>query len=185
LAGGVARLRSSRESLQSLLTLFGAAIRLTAAQPGIPIKTDGATRGLEQQLIQVLLGCLSTAAVQADEVAQQRHDTMGRLEDFLCGRHGEVLKVPGICKALEIPHRTLQACCLRQVGVSANRYFRLRAMRRVYDELVLAHPKATSISQVARRHGFTRSGWFAAAYRQQFGEYPSATLLREPGQPDT
>ena len=179
-AGGVARLRPSRESLQSLMTLFGAAIRLTEAKPSIPIKTDGATRGLEQQLIQVILGCLSTAAVQANEMARQCHDTMVRLEDFLRSRQGELLKVPEICSALGIPDKTLQACCLRHMGISVNRYLRLHAMRRVYNELVLAHPKATSISQVAKRHGFTSSGRFAAAYQQQFGEYPSATLLREP-----
>jgi transcriptional regulator GlxA family with amidase domain len=46
----------------------------------------------------------------------------------------------------------------------------------------LSHPgSATSITAVAALYGFTHFGRFAAVYRRQFGELPSATFARTRG----
>ena len=53
----------------------------------------------------------------------------------------------------------------------------LRDMRmdRVREQLIAA-PPGTRVSDVARKWGFRHLGRFAAAYRERFGEAPSATL---------
>jgi AraC-like DNA-binding protein len=179
LASGISRLRPNRDSLRSLTTLFGAVIRLTETRPSTPVKTDEAIRGLEQEVIDILLRCVSTATVQADVASHWDRATMARLDQWLQDYHGRVPLVQDICTALGISERTLRACCRQQVGVGPSRYFQLRLMRRVYGALWDAKPESASVQQVAKRHGFNAFGRFASTYRRQFGELPSTTLHRD------
>ena len=178
LPSGVCRLRPGRGSFQSLVGLFNATMRLTEAQPSRPIETEDSARGLEQEVIRILVDCLSTAPVQSHEKTYQYSAIMARLDQLLQTYPHDISPIPGICAALGISAKTLQACCQQHVGVGPNRYFHLRGMRRVHQALVGAHPGRDSVSAIAMCHGFNRTGRFAAAYRRQFGELPSATLRR-------
>ena len=179
LAPGVRRLQPSRQSLRSLQALFRGALRLTEAQPSTPVRSDGAIKGLEQEAIRALLGCVSTATVQANPAAHLHRVTMARLDELLQKGSSRIPCVSDVCVALGISSRSLQACCRQQVGVSPSCYCRLRAMRRVYNVLMCSDPGTASVAQIAKCHGFTGTGRFAAAYRRQFGELPSATLRRD------
>ena len=77
---GVCRLRPSRGSLQSLVALFNATMRLTEARPSRPIETEGAARGLEQQAIGMLVDCLSMGTVQAPVEAYRHSAIMACLD---------------------------------------------------------------------------------------------------------
>jgi hypothetical protein len=77
---GVCLLRPKRTNLQSLTALFEAAMRLTEALPMAPIRTDAASRGLEQGITHALVRVLSAAAMQPDGAADWRRATMTRLE---------------------------------------------------------------------------------------------------------
>jgi AraC-like DNA-binding protein len=181
LPSGVCRLRPSRGSLQSLMALFNATMRLTEAHPSRPIDTEGAARGLEQEAIGVLIDCLSTATVQASEKTDQQSDIMSRLDELLQTYPHEIPRVPDVCAALGISAKALRACCQLHVGVGPGRYLHLRGMRRVYHALIGSHPGRDSVAGIAKCYGFNGTGGFAAAYRRQFGEFPSATLRRGPG----
>jgi AraC-like DNA-binding protein len=179
LSSGVCRLRPSRDGLRSLVALFNATMRLTEARPSRPVETEGATRGLEQEAIGVLVACLSSGAVQAHEAAHQCSAIMASLDQRLLTCPNEIPRVRDICKALGVSAEALQACCQRQVGVSLSRYLHLHGMRRVYNALSDAKPESASIRQIAKCHGFNALGRFASAYRRQFGELPSTTLRRD------
>ena len=181
LPAGVCRLRPTRGSLQSLVALFNATMRLTEAQPSRPIETEGAARGLEQEAIRILVACLSMGTVQAHEVAYRSSAIMARLDQVLQNHPHEIPRIPDICAVLGISARTLQASCQQHVGVGPSRYFHLRAMRRAHHALIDAPPGSASVSRIAKCHGFNEPGRFAAAYRKQFGELPSATLRRGAG----
>ena len=178
LAPGVRCLQPSRQSLRSLNALFRAALRLTEAQPRTPVRSDEAMKGLEQEAIRALLECVSTATEQANPAAHTHRATMVGLDELL-QKNGRIPHLSDICVALGITSRTLQACCRQQVGVSPTRYLRMLAMRRVCNTLMRSHPGTASVSQIAKCYGFTGTGRFAAAYRRQFGEFPSATLRRD------
>jgi AraC-like DNA-binding protein len=60
--------------------------------------------------------------------------------------------------------------------MSPSRYIRLRRMQRVHRVLRHRSPETATISEVARDHGFSELGRFAAEYRKQYGELPSETL---------
>ena len=144
LAPGVRRLQPSRQSLRSLQALFRAAFRLTEVQPSTPVRSDGAIKGLEQEAIRALLGCVSTATVQANPAAHPHRATMTRLDELLQKGGSRIPSVSDVCVALGISSRSLQACCRQQVEVSPSCYFRLRAMRQVYNVLICSAPGTAS-----------------------------------------
>jgi AraC-like DNA-binding protein len=181
LPSGVCRLRPGRGGFRSLVAVFNATMRLTEAQPSRPIETEDTARGLEQEVIRVLVDCLSTATVQVYEKTYQYPAIMARLDQLLQTHPHDISPIPGICAALGISAKTLRTCCQQYVGVGPSRYFHLRGMGRVHQALVGAPPGSDSVSAIAKCHGFNGTGRFAAAYRRQFGELPFATLRRGPG----
>jgi AraC-like DNA-binding protein len=54
------------------------------------------------------------------------------------------------------------------------------AMQNLKKSAVGSDP-TTTVADLAQRHGFTQLGRFAAVYRREFGEMPSATLARMRG----
>jgi len=178
---GVCRPRPNGDSLLSLVALFNAAVRLTEARPGRPIETEGAARGLEQEMIRVLVACLSKPAVQARGKTYRQPTIMSRLDQLLQTFPHEIPRVLDICAALGISAKALRACSKLHVGVGLGRYLSLHGMRRVHHALAGAHPGRDTVAGIAKCHGFKGNGRFAAAYRRQFGELPSATLRLGPG----
>ncbi|MGG5817507.1 helix-turn-helix domain-containing protein [Falsiroseomonas sp. HW251] len=82
-----------------------------------------------------------------------------------------------LARAAGVPGRTLQRHFLGFLGVAPLVY--LRQLRLAAAREALARPAAgATVTDVALAHGFDHHGRFAAAYRQRFGEPPSATLAR-------
>jgi AraC-like DNA-binding protein len=72
--------------------------------------------------------------------------------------------------------RLLQESFKQHVGVAPMAYLRRLRLDGVHAELVRSDPWQASVSEVAFRWGFTHLGRFAIAYRERYGESPSATL---------
>ncbi|WP_394073167.1 helix-turn-helix domain-containing protein [Xanthobacter autotrophicus] len=79
-----------------------------------------------------------------------------------------------------MPERTLHRAFHEHFGIGPNRCLWRRRMHLARRALQLARPTSASVTSIAMDHGFWELGWFAAAYRQLFGETPSATLRRPP-----
>jgi AraC-like DNA-binding protein len=62
--------------------------------------------------------------------------------------------------------------------MSPSQYLRMRRLNRVRRAFLDADPATAKVSDIARGHGFTELGRFAAMYRDAFGETPSTTLRR-------
>jgi transcriptional regulator GlxA family with amidase domain len=93
-------------------------------------------------------------------------------------RPGNASRVADVCAAIGVAERTLRLHCLKHLGMSPHRYLWLRRMNRARDVLATADPMATSVTEVAGNCGFTELGRFSVAYRNLFGESPSATLRK-------
>ena len=140
-----------------------------------------AAHGLEQQLLDVLIQCLSAGAEEETATGRRHRDILARLEDLLIAQ--PMLPTAEICAALDVPERTLRQCCKVHLGMGPSSYRRRHAMQRVYRALRSGAANAASISEVARRHGFHNGfGRLAANYRVLYGELPSATLRRGTGE---
>jgi AraC-like DNA-binding protein len=177
-----ARWRPPAAAERNLRQLHRAAVRLARARS--ETLTDGeAAHGLEQQLIDGLLECLSTAPTEEETTAARRHrDTVARFEDLL--RAEPLLDLTQIYTELGVPQRLLRVCCHDHLGMGPARYLRLCRMQQAYHVLRKDNPGTATISEIARRHGFRDPGRFAANYRALYGELPSATLRRSPVKPN-
>jgi AraC-like DNA-binding protein len=169
-------LRPPSVAAAHLLHLHAQACRLVETKPEI-IAHRQVARALEQDLIHALIDCLTAGDERGHAPTRQRHaEIMIRFEDVLASHPDRQLPMPELCAAVGAPERTLRACCAEFLGMSPGSYARLRRLNFVRTALLRADPATESIAEIARRHGFSELGRFAAVYRAAFGETPSTTL---------
>jgi hypothetical protein len=109
--------------------LHSAAIGLVERRSNAFIGGEAA-HGLEQQLIEVLVECLSKgSAIEAtcDTIGHQ--DIAVRFEALVHTRPERALRKAEICKTLEISARTLCIACEEQLGMGPAEYVRRRRMQ--------------------------------------------------------
>jgi len=170
-------LAPSPAAMARLQRLHAAAGRLAEDAPEIIDNADAA-RGLEQQLIEAVLGCLAQSQTREDRVARQQHELiMRRFRRVVEEHQDQPLYIPEVCRAIRVPERTLLACCHEHLGMGPKRYLQLRRLYLARQALRQAAPHTTTVTQIATRFGFWQFGRFAGAYRLEFGESPSTTLL--------
>jgi AraC-like DNA-binding protein len=157
-----------------LRSLHAAAIRMAQRRPQALVDRQTA-QGLEQELIHVLVECLSAGS--AGESSGSR-DVMIRFERWLTSDVNGKKHAAKICAMLGISERLLRSLCNEQLGMSLMSYVKLRRMWRVRNALRLGGGDGRSVKGVARQFGFNSRGRFAVSYNALFGESPSTTLRR-------
>jgi AraC-like DNA-binding protein len=167
-------------ALARLQRLHAAAGQLAEEAPEIIANPDAA-RGLEQALIEAMIGCLGKGEVGEDSVAQRQHELiMRRFRRVVEENADQSLFLPEICKAIGVSDRTLRLCCQEHLGTGPKRYLMLRRMQLARRALRETAPSVATVTEIATRYGFWHFGRFAGAYRSLFGEMPSAALHRPP-----
>jgi AraC-like DNA-binding protein len=169
-----ARWRPPPAPMRQLRELHRSAIRMAEAVADVQ-----AAHGLEQQILDALIECLSEGAQEETAAGRRRRDILARFEDLLVAEPS--LPVADVCAALGVSDRLLRECCKSQLGMGPSRYRRLRAMQQLHRALRSGTPDIASVSEAARQHGFNGLGRLAANYRVLYGELPSATLRRGSG----
>lgn len=91
--------------------------------------------------------------------------------------------IHGLCVALGVRPRTLQAAFQQCVGVGPRRFLEMRRLNRARRELERGRAGEASVKSVALPLGFSELGRFSVRYRTLFGESPSRTLARKPREP--
>ena len=155
------------------------------------IANPDAARGLEEALIEAMMGCLACRENRESTVAQGQHAiVMRRFRRVIEENPEQSLYIPEICKAIRVSDRTLRLCCQEHLGMGPKRYLLLRRMHLAQRALRAAVPEATSVTDIATRYGFWQLGRFAvetspcsasprpphfASYRGN-GRHPSAEI---------
>jgi AraC-like DNA-binding protein len=171
-------LRPTWSAAARLRQLHAKICDLAARTPSI-MSHGEATRALENEVLHALVNCLAGSGDHAPR--PRRHvEIIDAFEGVVTLRLSEQLTVAGISAEIGVPERTLRACCLEILGMSPGRYLRLRRLNMVRAALQCANPARGTITELAKRYGFSELGRFATSYRQTFGEAPSATLRRSP-----
>jgi transcriptional regulator GlxA family with amidase domain len=165
-------------AMTRLLRLHAAAERLAEEAPKVITNSDAA-RGLEQALIEALVGCLGVGEVHEDKTAQRRHSLIvRRFRRAVEENPDQALYIPELCAAIGVSDRTLRVCWQEQLGMSPKRYLMVRRMKLARRALRDSSPDITTVTEIATRYGFWQFGGFAGEYKSLFGEAPSATLHR-------
>ena len=166
----------SAAAMARLQRLHAAAEYLAENAPEIIANPDAA-RGLEQALIEAMVGCVGRREGHERSLAQGQHAiVMRRFRRVVEENPEQPLYLPEICKAIRVSGRTLRVCCQEHLGMGPKRYLLLRRMHLTRRALRESAPHATSVTDVATRYGFWQLGRFAVEYRSLFGESPSTTL---------
>jgi AraC-like DNA-binding protein len=163
-----------------LQRLHAAAGHLAEHAPEV-ISAPEAARGLEQALIEAIVGCIVTPDRREDTAAQRRHAViMQRFHAALEASVDKPIYLPELCKSIGASGRTLRAVCREHLGLSPKRYLLLQRMHLARRALHEAAGTDRTVTDIATEFGFWELGRFAVAYKAQFGQSPSQTLRRSP-----
>jgi AraC-like DNA-binding protein len=167
--------------LSRLLSLHEAAGHLAETTPDI-LSHPEVARALEQALVHAMVSCISGGVTAETSSTHHRHAAvMRRLEAILGANTDRTLYLAELCTATGASDRTLRACCQEHLGMSPMRYLWLRRMHLAHRALRTADLAVANVTEIATSYGFWELGRFSVAYRSLFGESPSASLRRPPG----
>jgi AraC family ethanolamine operon transcriptional activator len=142
------------------------------ARPNDLLDDRGLSR-IEENIFDVILDMIPSAEVI--EPLHSRARIARAVLHLLHERLDDPPSVTGLCRVVTLHLRCVEAFGRPPSTLLAD--LRLSAAHRA-----LLHPgRETSVATVAALYGFAHFGRFAAVYRRQFGELPSATLARAQG----
>jgi AraC-like DNA-binding protein len=166
--------------MSHLIKLHETVAQIATTMPEV-LEVPEAARSLEQQLIHVLVRCLSEGvSVQMTGSGLRREQIVSRFEEYLEAHPDKPLHLLEICAAIGASERTLRNACEEHLGMGPIRFLAWRRMHLVRRALMQADCSSTTITRVATNHGFWELGRFSVAYRALFDEKPSVTLHRRP-----
>jgi AraC-like DNA-binding protein len=172
--------RPSPDLMSRLLKLHETVGQIAKTTPDL-LELPQVGRALEQQLIHLMVRCLTEGTSPEITVGGHRHDLIvARFEEFLEANPNTPLYLPEICTAIAASERTLRLACEEHLGMGPIRYLALRRMHLVRRALLRVIPSTTTVTRIATDHGFWELGRFSVNYRAMFGETPSTTLQRLP-----
>ena len=86
------------------------------------------------------------------------------------------LKLSDAAQHLGITQRTLEYTFKQNLGMTPKNYLQILRLYTIRNELKLADPRVTKVSDIALKYAFFHMGHFAAEYKKLFGESPLETL---------
>jgi AraC-like DNA-binding protein len=168
--------RPEPDLMSRLLQVHERVGTMAATDPDL-LATPEVARSLEQQLVHLMVRCLTDSLSPKMSTGSRRHDLIvARLEAFLEANAGQPLYLAEICAAIGVAERTLRAACEEHLGMGPIRYLTLRRMHLARRALLRADPSKATVTQIATDFGFWELGRFSVAYRALFGESPSDSL---------
>jgi AraC-like DNA-binding protein len=172
------RSRPSPKLTSRLVSLHEAAEKLAGAPAHVLAQTEP-VRALEHALTHAMIMCMTDGSPVEIRLGVRQHlAILARFEDFVTANDNRPLYLAEICAAVGASGRMLRMCCQEHLGMGPVRYLWLRRMHLARRALMEASPQTATVARIAMEYGFWELGRFAVRYREQFGESPSATLLR-------
>jgi AraC family ethanolamine operon transcriptional activator len=147
-------------------------LQALTTRPG-DLWTDRSLPQVESQIFEVILGMIPSAEII--EPVHSRARIARAVLSLLRERLDDPPSITELCILVGARERTLYLSCVEAFGrppATLLAELRLNAAHRA-----LSHPvRETTVTAVAALFGFSHFGRFAAIYRRQFGELPSATF---------
>ncbi|WP_433496354.1 AraC family transcriptional regulator [Sphaerimonospora sp. CA-214678] len=155
-------------------------IRQDAETGGGMLSQPSALRQAEGLLMTQLLLAQPSTYTSALTSAQPRiaPRAVKRAMELIETHPAEPLTTGDIAEAVGVGERALYEGFRRHLNTTPRSYLRDVRLDRAHAELTACGPDGTTVTDVAFQWGFVHLGRFARAYRERFGENPSATLRR-------
>ena len=105
-----------------------------------------------------------------------RREAVEKTEAYLRTHAGAAIPIGELCRIVGLSERSLRNAFYDVHGMGPKRCLQDRRLQDARRAQRNAVPNRTTVTEVAAEHGFFELGRFARAYRELFGETPSATL---------
>ena len=139
------------------------------------------------ELLETLLATLDVAndfaADRSDRTRQAYSLIVKSVEDYALSHTDDPFYVSDLCRVAAVSERTLEYAFKEVMGLTPMTYLIRLRLHRVRQALLAATQGSTTVSAEALNWGFWHFGEFSRTYRECFGELPSDTLRRKPGEP--
>jgi transcriptional regulator GlxA family with amidase domain len=106
---------------------------------------------------------------------------VARAREWLAANLAEPITVDALVAAARTSRRTLHRAFVEVLGETPRDHVLRLRLERIRAKLEAAAGNTCTVADIATRWGIGEIGRFAARYRAQFGELPSATLARARG----
>jgi AraC-like DNA-binding protein len=110
------------------------------------------------------------------DFAGYRFAAMRRAEEFLREHMDVPFSSRGLCSATRMSERSIEMLFKEAYDISPRTWSRIARLNAAHQDLLESDVEDVRVSEVAVRWGFFHFGRFSAAYRNLFGELPSATV---------
>lgn len=157
--------------------------RLDAVGAGIGEALSNQRTDLES-LSELLVRCIALVADSGCTTDErlERNDAKGkvvaRAMEFIESGLARPIRLEDLCRHARVGIRVLQRIFRERLGVSPTQYVKARRLNAARRLLATGISPESSVSEIARRCGYTHLGRFSVDYRSHFGESPRQTLRR-------
>jgi AraC-like DNA-binding protein len=183
---GVETLQVDDESARRLFEWGKHLVNAAARQPALFNEHETERMAAHVELVELLLASLGGARDfepdRSDRTRQAQTRIVKIAEDHALSRAGDLLYVSDLCRAAAVSERSLEYAFKEVMGMTPVTYLIRVRLHRVRRALLAATQGSTTVSAEALKWGFWHFGEFSRAYRECFGELPSDTLRRKPGE---
>jgi AraC family transcriptional regulator, ethanolamine operon transcriptional activator len=186
LPNGIAPLQVDPDRVGRLFDWGKRLVDVAVRQPAIFNDDAGKRRAAQIELLDTLLETLGDADVfeaTGDDRTRQVHALLVKqAEDYVIAQAGDHVSVSDLCRVTAVSERALQNAFKEIMGLTPLAYLARVRLHRVREALLEGTQGSTTVSVEALKWGFWHFGEFSRAYKDCFGELPSATLRRNPDQ---
>jgi AraC-like DNA-binding protein len=183
---GVETLQVDEESARRLFGWGKRLVDAAARQPAPFNERQTERMAAEVELVELLLASLGGARDfepdRSDRARQAQTLIVKVAEDYALSQTGVPLYVSDLCRVAAVSERSLEYAFKEVMGMTPVTYLIRVRLHRVRQALLAATQGSTTVSAEALNWGFWHFGEFSRAYRDCFGELPSDTLRRKPGE---
>ena len=142
--------------------------------------SDGAAACLYEEIVNEFVRAIAytdqSSRKSERDFAGYRFAAMRRAEEFLREHMDAPYRSRGLCSATRMSERSIEMLFKQAYGISPRTWSQIARLNATRQDLLESDVEDVRVSEVAVRRGFFHFGRFSAAYRNLFGELPSATV---------
>ena len=137
---------------------------------------DIAKPELEDDLLESFLSLAENPPETTTLAAFPSDQALDKIESYICANLDATITRDDLAAEVGISIRSLSRAFKKKYGLGPMAFVRQRRLDACFARLRGSERDATTVTEVAMSYGFWHIGKFAIAYREAFGEPPSATL---------
>jgi AraC-like DNA-binding protein len=183
---GVEILQANADDIRRLFGWGKRLVDTAVRQPALFNERKAQRVAARVELLETLLATLRVAndfEPDRSDRARQAHSLIVKTaEDYALSHTDDHLYVSDLCSVAAVSERTLEYAFKEVMGFTPMTYLVRLRLHRVRQALLAATQGSTTVSAEALNWGFWHFGEFSRAYKECFGELPSDTLRRKPGE---